>query len=82
VNSRKQEHYIWGSQKGIINNKIMLHKTKYSIISLIMRKLKSDELFKNILKKILIFKMYYRVEMFYNNDTKITNNDVLIICFI
>jgi hypothetical protein len=41
-----------------------------------MRKLKSNELFKNLLKKILIFKMYYRVEMFYNNDTKITNNDV------
>jgi hypothetical protein len=37
----------------------------------------SNELFKNLLKKILIFKMYYRVEMFYNNDTKITNNDVL-----
>jgi uncharacterized sporulation protein YeaH/YhbH (DUF444 family) len=33
-----------------------------------------DELFKNLLKKILIFKMYYCVEMFYNNDTKITNN--------
>jgi hypothetical protein len=46
-------------------------------LPLSMRKLKSDELFKNLLKKILIFKMYYRVEMFYNNDTKITHNDVL-----
>jgi hypothetical protein len=40
-------------------------------LPLSMRKLKSDELFKNLLKKILIFKIYYRVEMFYNNDTKI-----------
>jgi hypothetical protein len=49
----------------------------FGYLPLSMRNLKSDKLFKNLLKKILIFKIYYHVEMFYNNDTKITNNDVL-----
>jgi hypothetical protein len=42
-----------------------------------MRALNNEDLFKNLLSKILIYKMYYTVDSYYDVNTKITDVDVL-----
>jgi hypothetical protein len=42
-----------------------------------MRALNNEDLFKHLLSKILIYKMYYTVDSYYDVNTKIKDVDVL-----
>jgi hypothetical protein len=48
----------------------------FNYLPRILRDINNVTLFKNLLKKILISKVYYDIDSFYNNDTKITDPDV------
>jgi hypothetical protein len=49
----------------------------YDALPLILRNLKSDILFKNIVKKLLIVKEYYDVKEFFDSNFKISENVIL-----
>jgi hypothetical protein len=49
----------------------------YDFLPQIMRNIINVVLFKNVLKKILVLKMYYDIDMYYHSEFKITDADVL-----
>lgn len=49
----------------------------YDNLPSILRNIKNEVLFENLIKKILIHKEYYDVGSFYNDHTKIKDDDLL-----
>jgi hypothetical protein len=50
----------------------------YDFLPKCMRNIVNITLFKNLLKKVLIHKLYYEVESFFHNETKIIEADILL----
>jgi hypothetical protein len=63
----------------IIIRKIIRYTTAklFDFLPSCMRALNNKDLFKNLLSKILIYKMYNTVDSYYDVNTKITDVDVL-----